>query len=81
MIFVTCPISDQWAFVCNFSLFLCTEALLPEDVAAAILDCSDDEECDIVVIPPDNDCNSDEEAVDEENLDTDTNDICGTVYL
>ena len=41
----------------------------PGDIAATILDLSDDEEPDMIVIPPDNDANSDEETVNDENLD------------
>lgn len=68
--------------------FLHLGTLQPAAVAAAILDLSDDEEPEIVVIPPDNDANSDEEAVDDENLDVIysmsecyviyTEDICGS---
>lgn len=39
-IYIKCPVSEQWAFMCNFS----PEIHLAEEVAAAILDCSDDEE-------------------------------------
>ena len=53
--------------LCVFFWF--PEIRLAEEVAAAILDCSDDEECDVVVIPPDNHAISDEEAVDDGNLD------------
>lgn len=66
------------------SIYFLPEIRLAEDVAAAILDCSDDEECDVVVIPPENDAISDEEAVDEENLDvmeSRPNEICGTFEL
>jgi len=60
------------------------EIRLAEEVAAAILDCSDDEECDVVVIPPDNHAISDEEAVDDGNLDDIDSrpyEICGTFEL
>lgn len=66
------------------SIYFLPEIRLAEDVAAAILDCSDDEECDVVVIPPENHAISDEEAVDEENLDvmeSRPNEICGTFEL
>ena len=62
--------------------FLHLGTLQPAAVAAAILDLSDDEEPEIVVIPPDNDANSDEEAVDDENLDvTVAEDICGSYEI
>ena len=39
------------------------------EVPASILDCSDDEGCDVVVILPDDHAISDEEAVNDDNLD------------